>query len=101
MSSQVVGLIKGHSHLRKHLHRVDILWEDPFCRIYDKQEETAEHLLFDCPSIARERYAIFGNLDKGGVFSKVLDRLFSAVCRAAETVNWLASWYTSRVRKRP
>ncbi|KAG8335088.1 hypothetical protein J6590_077165 [Homalodisca vitripennis] len=32
------------------------------------QDETAEHLLFDCPSIPRERYAILGSLDKGGKF---------------------------------
>ncbi|KAG8308414.1 hypothetical protein J6590_002502 [Homalodisca vitripennis] len=40
--------------------------EDPLCRMYDEQAETAEHLLFDCPTIARERYAIFGNLGKSG-----------------------------------
>ncbi|KAG8305233.1 hypothetical protein J6590_074037, partial [Homalodisca vitripennis] len=52
----------------KHLHRVGILQEDPLCRMCNEQDETAEHLLFDCPSIARERYAIFGSLDKGGEF---------------------------------
>ncbi|KAG8266748.1 hypothetical protein J6590_065257 [Homalodisca vitripennis] len=57
-----------NGHLRKHLHRVGILQEDPLCRMCDEQDETAEHLLFDCPSIARERYAIFGSLDKGGEF---------------------------------
>ncbi|KAG8257992.1 hypothetical protein J6590_039545 [Homalodisca vitripennis] len=68
MHSRVIGLIMGYGHLRNHLHRVCILQEDPLCRMYDEQDETAEHLLFDCPSIARERYAIFGSLDKGGEF---------------------------------
>ncbi|KAG8334659.1 hypothetical protein J6590_085563 [Homalodisca vitripennis] len=31
----------------------------------DAQEKTDEHLLFDCPDIARESYAIFGSLDNG------------------------------------
>ncbi|KAG8302636.1 hypothetical protein J6590_028554 [Homalodisca vitripennis] len=70
MSSKVIGLITGHGHLRKHLHRVGILQEDPLCGRCNEQEETAEHLLFDCPAIARERYAIFGSLDRGGEFSQ-------------------------------
>ncbi|KAG8304427.1 hypothetical protein J6590_093903 [Homalodisca vitripennis] len=53
VSSQVIGLTTGHSHLRKHLYRVDILWEYPFCRMCDGQEK---------------RYVIFGSLDKGGEF---------------------------------
>ncbi|KAG8296763.1 39S ribosomal protein L28, mitochondrial [Homalodisca vitripennis] len=36
--------------------------------MFDEQDETSEHLPFDCPAIARERYAIFGSLDKGGEF---------------------------------
>ncbi|KAG8252196.1 hypothetical protein J6590_063549 [Homalodisca vitripennis] len=67
-SGWVIGLIMGHGHLRKHLHRVSILREDQLCRICDEQEEIAEHLLFDCPAIARKHYAIFGHMDKGGDF---------------------------------
>ncbi|KAG8326236.1 hypothetical protein J6590_047604 [Homalodisca vitripennis] len=44
MSSRVIGLIMGHGHLKKHLHRVDILREDPLCRMCDEQEKTAEHI---------------------------------------------------------
>ncbi|KAG8331503.1 hypothetical protein J6590_039849 [Homalodisca vitripennis] len=54
--------------IEEHLHRVGILQEDPLCRMCDEQEETAEHLLFDCPSIAREQYGNFGSLNKGGEF---------------------------------
>ncbi|KAG8303129.1 hypothetical protein J6590_018593 [Homalodisca vitripennis] len=39
----------------KHLYRVVILREDPLCRMCDEQDETAEHLLFDCPAVPRER----------------------------------------------
>ncbi|KAG8251456.1 hypothetical protein J6590_079353 [Homalodisca vitripennis] len=89
VSSRDLGLIMGHGHLRKHLHRVDIFWEDLLCRM--EHEETAKHLLFDCPAIARERYAILEGLD----------RLFLAVCGAAEIIDWSASWCASRVSKRP
>ncbi|KAG8254171.1 hypothetical protein J6590_015056 [Homalodisca vitripennis] len=68
MSSRVIGLITGHGHLRKRLHTVGILQEGPLCGMCDEQNETAEHLLFVCPSIARERYAIFGSFDKSGEF---------------------------------
>ncbi|KAG8291031.1 5' exonuclease Apollo [Homalodisca vitripennis] len=62
------GLIRGYGHLRKHCHRVGILQEDPLCRMCDEQDETAAHLVFDCSAVAREWYAIFGSLDKGGEF---------------------------------
>ncbi|KAG8264754.1 hypothetical protein J6590_004776 [Homalodisca vitripennis] len=64
VSSQALGLITGHGHLKKHLHRVCILREDLLRRMGDEQQETAEHLLFDCPAIAWERYATFGSLGK-------------------------------------
>ncbi|KAG8321347.1 hypothetical protein J6590_047639 [Homalodisca vitripennis] len=62
----LLGLWVLLRHLKNHLHRVGILREDPLCKMCDKQEGTAEHLLFDCP--ARERYAICGSVDKGGEF---------------------------------
>ncbi|KAG8276298.1 hypothetical protein J6590_068585 [Homalodisca vitripennis] len=66
----ISGLIKGHGHLRKHLHR------DPLCRMCGEQEETAKHVLFDCPAIAGS-----------GIPSLVI---------------WTrASWCASGVRKRP
>ncbi|KAG8309685.1 hypothetical protein J6590_078717 [Homalodisca vitripennis] len=36
----------------------------------DEQEEAADHLLFDCPAIARGRYTIFDSLGKSGEFPK-------------------------------
>uniref|UniRef100_A0A1B6IU09 Reverse transcriptase zinc-binding domain-containing protein n=1 Tax=Homalodisca liturata TaxID=320908 RepID=A0A1B6IU09_9HEMI len=72
MSSQVIGLITGHGHLRKHLHRVGILQEDPLCRMCDNQEETTGHLIFDCPAIVREHYAVFGSLEEEFFSRKIL-----------------------------
>ncbi|KAG8241390.1 hypothetical protein J6590_087907 [Homalodisca vitripennis] len=92
MSSRVIGLITGHGHLRKHLHRVGILQEDPLYRMCDEQDETAEHLLFDCPSIARERYAIFGSLDKGDEFPQedLVSWCVSGVCKKPSRLKCMA-----------
>ncbi|KAG8314131.1 hypothetical protein J6590_099355 [Homalodisca vitripennis] len=73
MTSWVVGLIMEDGHMRKHLHRVCILREDRLCRMCDEQEETAEHLLFDCPAFSIRR--------------RGPDRLFSAVCGTAEIID--------------
>ncbi|KAG8312097.1 hypothetical protein J6590_030011 [Homalodisca vitripennis] len=40
VSSEAVGLITDHGHLRKHDHRVGIFREDPLCIVCDGQEET-------------------------------------------------------------
>ncbi|KAG8247192.1 hypothetical protein J6590_065857 [Homalodisca vitripennis] len=65
-SSRVIGLItwSPEEASSQSLHPSGYT----LCRMCDEQDETAEHLLFECPSIARERYAIFGSLDKGGEF---------------------------------
>ncbi|KAG8325968.1 hypothetical protein J6590_054181 [Homalodisca vitripennis] len=65
--------------------------EDSLCGRCNEQEETAEHLIFDCPAIARERYAIFGSLDRGGEFSQ----------EDLIVVDWWASWCVSGVHKKP
>ncbi|KAG8323423.1 hypothetical protein J6590_006438 [Homalodisca vitripennis] len=57
VSSQVVGLIKRHGHLKKYLH----------CQ-GEPSEGTAKHLLPDRPAITRECYVIFGGMDKGSEF---------------------------------
>ncbi|KAG8253418.1 hypothetical protein J6590_033789 [Homalodisca vitripennis] len=71
---RVIGLITGHGHLKKHLHRLGILQEDPFCRICDEQDE---------------RYTIFGSLYKVVEFPQEdLIRCFLAICGTAEIIDW-------------
>jgi hypothetical protein len=41
----VVGLLTGHCHLTKHLHRLGIYKEEPVCRKCDVGEETAHHII--------------------------------------------------------
>jgi ribonuclease HI len=41
----VVGLLTGHCHLRKHLHRLGIYEEEPVCKKCGMGKETAHHIL--------------------------------------------------------
>jgi hypothetical protein len=56
----VVGLLTGHCHLRKHLHRLGIYKEEPVCRKCGMGEETAHHILFECEALGRIRYSVLG-----------------------------------------
>jgi hypothetical protein len=56
----VVGLLTGHCHLRKHLHRLGIYKEEPVCRECGMGEETAHHILFECEALCRIRYSVLG-----------------------------------------
>ncbi|KAG8307005.1 hypothetical protein J6590_034548 [Homalodisca vitripennis] len=42
VSSQLVGLITGHDHLRKHIHKVSIFQDDSLCGLCGGQDETTE-----------------------------------------------------------
>lgn len=51
----VTGLITGHCTLRKHLHNMGIFHENPVCRNCGEADETATHVIFDCPAHTRWR----------------------------------------------
>ncbi|KAG8315784.1 RNA-binding motif, single-stranded-interacting protein 1 [Homalodisca vitripennis] len=65
-------------------------------------ERSLGHLTVGCIVIQRVRCTTFGSLDKvGEIFpGDCTPQLFLAVCRTAETVDWLASWCASRVNNR-
>jgi hypothetical protein len=56
----VVGLLTGHCHLRKRLHRLGIYKEVPLCGKCGMGEETAHHILFECEALCRIRYCVLG-----------------------------------------
>jgi hypothetical protein len=56
----VVGLLTGHCHLRKHLHRLGIYKEEPVCKKCGMGEETAHHILFECKALGRIPYSVLG-----------------------------------------
>ncbi|KAG8326359.1 hypothetical protein J6590_044345 [Homalodisca vitripennis] len=45
---QVIALITGHGHFRKHLNTLGLRNEDSECRLCNKSEETAKHIILDC-----------------------------------------------------
>jgi hypothetical protein len=56
----VMGLLTGHCHLRKHLHRLGIYKKEPVCRKCGMGEETAHHILFECEALGCIRYSVHG-----------------------------------------
>jgi hypothetical protein len=58
----VVGLLTGHCHLRRHLHRLGTYKEEPVCRRCGMGEETAHHILFECQALGRIRSSALGPL---------------------------------------
>jgi hypothetical protein len=56
----VMGLLTGHCHLRKHLHRLGIYKEEPVCRKCGVGEETAHHILFECEVLGCIRHSVLG-----------------------------------------
>lgn len=53
------GILTGHCHLRKHLHRMG-LSDTPLCRGCEQEDETVEHILCECPTLSQIRYFLFG-----------------------------------------
>uniref|UniRef100_A0A1B6HF20 Reverse transcriptase zinc-binding domain-containing protein n=1 Tax=Homalodisca liturata TaxID=320908 RepID=A0A1B6HF20_9HEMI len=68
LQSPSLDLITGYGHLRKHL--TELALSGRICRLCNRQKETAECLLFECPAIATECYAIIGSQDNGGELSQ-------------------------------
>jgi hypothetical protein len=54
----VLGLLTGHCHLRKRLHRLGIYKEEPVCRKCGMGEETTHHILFEYVALGSIRYSV-------------------------------------------
>ncbi|KAJ8939192.1 hypothetical protein NQ318_012428 [Aromia moschata] len=56
----VTGLITGHCHLRKYLHRMGIYLDEPICRLCNEEDETSRHIILECPALTHWRYGLLG-----------------------------------------
>ena len=60
----VTGFLAGHGTFKGHLKKMQLVTDDA-CRLCDQndavEEETAEHLLCECKSLARLRQRVFGS----------------------------------------
>ena len=57
-----VAVLTGHCVMRRHAERMRIAFND-FCRECrsTEKEETVVHFLYQCPSLARHKYRLFGS----------------------------------------
>jgi len=55
----IVEMITGHRRLRKYLHTLGIA-SVPDCRKCGMEEETARHIVFECPAINSIRVRLYG-----------------------------------------
>jgi len=55
----IVEMITGHCNLPKHLHTLGIVSE-PDCRKWGMEEETAHHIVCECPAIKSIRVRLYG-----------------------------------------
>jgi hypothetical protein len=80
----VVGLLTGHCHPRKHLHRLGIYKEEPVCRKCGMGEETAHHILFECETLGRIRYSVLGpsGLELETIHQEPIKRLLDLIWKA-------------------
>ena len=47
-----------------------IYTDDPICRLYNEEEETATHVILECDALARCRYNLLGAVNSQEAFSK-------------------------------
>ena len=59
-SRAVIGLLTGHSTLRRHLHIMG-LSNNPICRKCGTEEETSVHILCEGEALASLRYTYLGS----------------------------------------
>ncbi|KAG8304310.1 hypothetical protein J6590_096797 [Homalodisca vitripennis] len=71
---QVIVLITGHGHFRKHLNTLGLRNEDSECRLCNKSEETAKHIILDCERLGARRRALFGDKQPGDEPDAIISR---------------------------
>lgn len=59
-------MIIGHG--LKHMRRMGNFAGVLTCRRCGEQEQTSDHLLFDCEALAQVRFTVFGLVSKNGGF---------------------------------
>ena len=54
-----LGFITGHNRLKHHEHLLSVEIIDSICRLCLEEEETAWHLIGECPSLVQLRANVF------------------------------------------
>jgi ribonuclease HI len=84
----VTGILTGHCHLNKHLHRM-MVSDTPLCRGCKQEDETMEHILCDCPALSSTRKAVFDEFWLTP--ANIREAHLGDVINYVKTVGWLTS----------
>jgi hypothetical protein len=55
-----VAFLTGHASVRGHMRTTGLFNEDPSCRFCRMETETAQHIIYGCEALSRQRYNVFG-----------------------------------------
>ncbi|KAI5735212.1 hypothetical protein M8J77_015582 [Diaphorina citri] len=58
---RIVGMLTGHCYLRKHLNTIGVYHGTTRCRRCGEEEESASHIIFDCPALSLLRLSTLGH----------------------------------------
>ena len=58
---KLVGFLAGQYQFNKHLHTIEVVTDQTCCGC-NEEEETAEHILRECPALISYRKSILGNI---------------------------------------
>ncbi|XP_063907955.1 uncharacterized protein LOC135126085 isoform X1 [Zophobas morio] len=83
---KLVGFLTGHYQFNKHLHTIGVV-TDPICRGCNEEEETAEHILRECPALASYRESILGDIWPS--MANIREFPPSALLKYIQAVGWL------------
>jgi ribonuclease HI len=78
---KVAGFITGHWSFYGHLHRMGIHVESLLCRKCGGAEETAGHVLFDCPAVSLRRFKFLGLNREGDDIQYSIVRKILGFCK--------------------
>lgn len=56
----IVGLLTGFAPLRFHLNRTGVTQQTTLCRLCEEADETATHIIYECPALTARRHNLFG-----------------------------------------
>jgi hypothetical protein len=55
-----VAFFTGHAPVRERLRIMSLYSGDPSCRFCGMETETAQHTIYSCEALSRQRYNVFG-----------------------------------------
>lgn len=71
--AQAVKIITAHGHHCKHIQRMRIFVDELTCKKCEQQEETGEHIQFDCEVLGHAKLTVYGLVSKDvGILENIM-----------------------------